>query len=34
MQSRSRDTDVENGYMDTKGKGEVRGIGRWTHINY
>ena len=34
MQSRHTDTDVENRYMDTKVKGEVRGIGRWTHISY
>ena len=33
-QSRSRETDVENKCMDTKGKGEVEGIGRLglTHI--
>ena len=36
LQSRNRDTDVENKYIDTKGEGGVGGIGRLglTHIHY
>ena len=36
LQSRNRDTDVENKRMDTKGKGGVGGIGRLelTYIHY
>ena len=36
VQSRNRDTDIENKCMDKKGEGEVGGTGRLglTHVHY